>query len=370
MDVSDIGAELWAVIHHLFSSRNETAFAELCLRTGLPYAAEDHALQPITLLNLRSTKWYETMKERYHKQMEVIQVQHRSRFEEAEEMAQMLYPKGCSLSDYAEAVNSCISMLTFTIPLPIVAGFLQRQDEARMNGTSFSVTGAELVHDMRSIVQESVFPQRWWAGVKGASAVRATRVGVQLRPSPIIAIEYEHSSGLHKGRCRCRRIHLPPSVLEVNHPIGTVSRRLANSHGALLTETAFQKLILDMQRLEQRRRDDTASVDVAAATPPSSSPPPAAQQAAAPPLTASRSRAVDEPQEADLGLLYRDPEAALNNVDLNHADDDTVKEFKEVMDIKFNEHVLKPGDEGYEYDKRVAVQPTQKSDWDDSDDEF
>lgn len=70
------------------------------------------------------------------------------------------------------------------------------------------------------------------------------------------------------------------------------------------------------------------------------------------------------PQEADIGLLYRDPEAAMRNVDLNKADDYTVKEFKAKMTEGFESNVVKPGDPGYKYDVRVETKTTGASEWD------
>lgn len=73
-------------------------------------------------------------------------------------------------------------------------------------------------------------------------------------------------------------------------------------------------------------------------------------------------------QKANVELLYTDPEAAMRNVDLNGADELTLQEFKDKMTEKFREAVLKPGDPGYEYDKRVEFKATKKSEWDSDDD--
>lgn len=70
-------------------------------------------------------------------------------------------------------------------------------------------------------------------------------------------------------------------------------------------------------------------------------------------------------QKADLGLLYRDPEKALKHVDLQDADDLTIKEYKKKMDDTFVKKILRPGDAGYVYDRRVDVKPVSKSEWDD-----
>ena len=72
--------------------------------------------------------------------------------------------------------------------------------------------------------------------------------------------------------------------------------------------------------------------------------------------------------KGDIGLLYRDPEAAMRNVDLQDVDMATLDEYKARMDEQFAAKVLRPGQEGYEYDKRVDFKPTEASVWD-SDDE-
>lgn len=75
-------------------------------------------------------------------------------------------------------------------------------------------------------------------------------------------------------------------------------------------------------------------------------------------------------KKGTMKLLYTDPENALKDVDLQDADAVTLQEYKDKMNEKFKEKVLKPGDEGYEYDKRVEVgKPTARSEWDDSDDD-
>ena len=75
------------------------------------------------------------------------------------------------------------------------------------------------------------------------------------------------------------------------------------------------------------------------------------------------------PNKADIGLLYRDPEKALQNVDLQDADEFTLQEFKNKMTEKFSKRVVKPGDPDYVYDKRVEIKAEKASEWDDSDEE-
>lgn len=384
MNVSDIGADLWALVHHLYTNHGRKAFRELCLRTGTPISPEDAALGTVSMDRLKDTAWYHAICLRYQHQQDVIKVQHRSRFEEIEEMTQMLYPKGCSLSDYAEAVQSCVSMLTFTIPDSVITSFLQKQDELRAETTSYSVTGEELVDDMKLLVQESVFPRQWWrhaapVGSSSTAQVKVSRIGLRCQP-PEILVEYVSAS--EGDTKRCRRIHLPRSVLDMHQPVGPIARRLALAHGMLISETEFQRLLLDIQRIDQRQREEKAAAlgdsdspgmrdttKVSREVSPNTGAAELGTKASGPSESGKSTTHSKAPQAADLCLLYRDPEAALENVDLNHADDDTVKEFKDVMDIKFNENAIKPGDEGYVYDKRVAVNPSEKSEWDDDSDE-
>lgn len=363
MDASDIGVDLWALVHHLYAKNSINAFKELCLRTGVIEEGDNAFLESVPLSKLKETEWYKKVRDAFEKKQSVIKVQYRDRFEEVEEMTRMLYPQGCSLSEYAEAVQGCIGMLTFTISSNVVSSFLTRKDEESNQRTSYTVSGDELVADMTSLVSESVLPRMWWSSDKKAgeaASIVTKRVGLRCHP-PEILVEYEVKRSSGSSTLRCRRIHLPPAILAPNHPVSSVARKLTHSHGMLLSDTEFQRLILDLQRLEQRLVDEKRA----------SPPPPNPAETPSKSETKPRSSpAISQtPQEADLCLLYRDPDAALVNVDLNHADDDTVKEFKNVMDIKFNENVLKPGDPGYVYDRRVAVKPVTKSEWDSSDDD-
>lgn len=95
--------------------------------------------------------------------------------------------------------------------------------------------------------------------------------------------------------------------------------------------------------------------------------PATAKTTSSPTVTSSSSSTSTKFQKASIAKLYTDPENALKDVDLQDADDVTVQEYKDKMDERFKEKLLRPGDEGYEYDKRVEVNPTEKSEWDDDD---
>ena len=56
--------------------------------------------------------------------------------------------------------------------------------------------------------------------------------------------------------------------------------------------------------------------------------------------------------------------------DLNKASDEVLQQAKARMDVDFNSKRLKPGDNGYEWNKEVDFEPpTGVSEWDDDDDE-
>jgi hypothetical protein len=84
--------------------------------------------------------------------------------------------------------------------------------------------------------------------------------------------------------------------------------------------------------------------------------------------TTANSKKNNSFQKASIAKLYTDPENALKDVDLQDADEVTVQEYKDKMTEKFNANVIKPGDPGYVYDKRVEANPTEKSEWDSDDD--
>lgn len=408
---SDLGSDLWALIYHLYSKHGPlNGFYELCLRTSASYVDDDRALEPVTLSKLKQTSWYRDTVAQYTAICKQLKEQYKDRISELTSVVTSMYPDGCSLSDYSIAVEDCLSLLSFTIPASAVSRFLEINCDIREKSDPCKVSAEELLSDTVELMQKSLIPPFWWRTAyfdsKGKTSnstaphssvkIRPTRVGLLCQP-PTIIIEYASSrftiprNGNEKS-LRCRRIHLPDMIRESHFPIATTARRLAASHGSFLTESSFQNLLLQIQKMMNQELDDTkieretrknslgsndddASppqqhlLDVHGGFPSSSSDLPDKEKTSKSENDISwQEKYRDTPQEADLCLLYRDPEAALTNVNLNQADDETLKEYKEVMDIKFKEKVLKPGDVGYIYDKRVEVNPTAKSEWDDDSD--
>lgn len=60
------------------------------------------------------------------------------------------------------------------------------------------------------------------------------------------------------------------------------------------------------------------------------------------------------------------------NQDLNKLDDEQLAKKKKVMSSSFEKNQLKPGDPGYEYDKQVEFDTSEKVEagWDSPDDDF
>lgn len=62
------------------------------------------------------------------------------------------------------------------------------------------------------------------------------------------------------------------------------------------------------------------------------------------------------------------PQAAaqLPQADYNRVSEAQLKQVKQKMDQVFEKNIIRPGEEGYEYDKRVEFHAAQEtSDWDD-----
>lgn len=374
----DLGAELWALVYHLFAKYKHNcalAVRELGLRTHHEIDSSNATLYSDLPEGLKESAWYTDMCAAYATLKSRLQEKHAADVAEAQDLVLSLYPDGCNVSEYADAVRTSAAVLPCTVPSDVIEHFINKKGlEFHAQGVHV-VTGEMLVHD---VIQQLMFnvliPRQWWCA-ESSSIAHVRRVGIKGAP-PTLLIEYERPAGV----LHVRRIHLCPHLRE-NTPTAQLARRLATTHASLLTEAQFQSLLIRCQRL---MRQSPATPSPLAAT---TSPLPAVGLNAAPavpaaPLsaTASFSAATTtsadaaagrsaKPQKADLGLLYRDPDAALQNVDLNDADDVTLREFKEVMNEKFNENVVKPGDPGYVYDKRLEVtMPVVKSEWDDDSD--
>ncbi|KPA76858.1 hypothetical protein ABB37_07654 [Leptomonas pyrrhocoris] len=368
---NDLGAELWALVYHLFAKYKDNctlAVRELGLRTHHEFESGSSALFPRSPADVKRSVWYADMSAAYSALREDLHQTHLADVTEATDLVLSLYPDGCNVSEYAEAVRTSAAVLPCTVPSDMIDFFVSKKgDEFKADGVHV-VAGEALAKDViEGLMFSALLPRQWWCA-RFAAVARARRVGVKGSP-PTLFIEYERPPGV----VHVRRIHLG-SHLRENTPTVHLARRLATTHESLLSEAQFQSLLLRCQRL-MRHSPATASPATTR-----SSPLPAATVSAAPMQQPATSPAATEssdgdrakstkPQKADLGLLYRDPDAALQNVDLNDADDVTLREFKEVMNEGFNKNVIKPGDPGYVYDKRLEVtKSAQQSEWDDDSD--
>lgn len=196
---------------------------------------------------------------------------------------------------------------------------------------------------------------RWWETDGGASArAVATKIGFARDP-PSLVLQYVGSGGARRHRV----VHLEED-LDANdnaEAVDALVRRLVQSHGALVGTEQLRTAVLRLQRLMKSGKAAAKAWQRGGGVPTA-----AAASAALTPA------ALQKAQKADVGLLYRDREAALKDVDLQDADALTVKEFKKAMDQDFKANAVAPGDARYAYDKRVEVRPSAKSEWDTDDD--
>ncbi|KAK7197278.1 CEP19-like protein [Novymonas esmeraldas] len=366
MAADDIGAELWALVYHLFHKYRRDprkAAQELALRTHTEWAAAPNAPPPQTARGVVHSRWYEELRQRYAALLASLRATHQRDIADATEMVSSLYPEGCNVSEYAEALRTSAAVLPCLVPSAMIDHLVhKRGGELHAQGVH-ELSCNELVFDViEGLLMRVLTPRQWWCQA-APSIARATRTGIRAAP-PTLYIEYERPPGVP----RVRRIDLG-AVLRPNTPTAQLARRLAATHEALLSESQFQTLLIRCQRLQEQ---SPLSPPAPAPLPNSAPVPTTTTRALPPPLESSPGPApiarVGKAQKADLGLLYRDPDAALANVDLNDADEVTLQEFKDVMNEKFKANVVKPGDAGYVYDKRVEVtRPAQSSEWDDDD---
>lgn len=367
----DLGAELWALVFHLFAKYKDNcalAVRELGLRTHHDFDSGGDAASPCTPAEVRGSGWYRDMCASYAALKESLHAKHQADVAEARDLMMSLYPDGCNVSEYADAVRTSAAVLPCTVSSDMIDYFISKKgDEFHAQGIH-TITGEMLVaHVIEELMFSVLIPRQWWCS-RSASVARVRRVGIKGNP-PTLLIEYERPTGV----LHVRRVHLAAHLRE-HMPTAQLARRLAATHEALLTESQFQSLLIRCQRLMSQPPATATSITASHSPLPASvvTAVAAGTTPASPLSTTPSSEGVaknTKPQKADLGLLYRDPDAALQNVDLNDADDVTLREFKEVMSEKFNEHVIKPGDPGYVYDKRLEVaKPVQQSDWDDDSD--
>ncbi|GET91751.1 hypothetical protein, conserved [Leishmania tarentolae] len=366
MAVDDMGAELWALVHHLFRKYRRDprkAVQELALRTHAEWSSEPGAPLPTIALNVKESPWYHEVCSRHASLLGELHTKHQHDIAEAQELVSSLYPDGCNLSEYAEAIRTSAALLPCLVPSDSIDHLIEKRGSDFQEKGLHEVSREELVDDViEGLMIAALTPRQWWC--RGANSVaRATKTGIQRDP-PTLYIEYERPAGV----VHVRRIHLQNN-LRPDMPTAQLARRLAKTHEALLSEAQFQSLLIRCQRLQGKSSLSPAATELPTVTAAPTSIEelqPTIANTPSPDVPIARSK---KAQKADVGLLFRDPDAALENVDLNDADDVTLQEFKEVMNERFKAKVVKPGDPGYVYDKRVDVpKPTHSSEWDDDSD--
>lgn len=74
----------------------------------------------------------------------------------------------------------------------------------------------------------------------------------------------------------------------------------------------------------------------------------------------SSQNATPQPPNSTNSNLKVDPKSVLSGIpeDLNNLDDQELKKVKSKMDVLFQQNQKKPGDPGYQYDKRVILSNT------------
>ncbi|KAG5494975.1 hypothetical protein JKF63_02027 [Porcisia hertigi] len=365
MAADDMGAELWALVHHLFQKYHHSpqkAVQELAVRTHAEWYSEPGQPLPRVAPDITQSRWYQDMCSRYASVMGDLRAKHQRDIADVRELVSSLYPEGCNVSEYAEALRTSVTVFPCLVSSDYIDHLVQKRGAEFDEKGLHEVSGKELVSDViEGLLIKTLTPRQWWCREQN-SVVRVTKTGIRSNP-PTLYIEYERPAGVP----HVRSIHLSAN-LRPGMPTAQLARRLASTHEAFLSEAQFQSLLIRCQRLlEQSAVAATLHSTTGSLTPTfTAAPPPTMMDAPSPSTHTARK---GEPQKADLSLLYRNPDAALENVDLNDADDITLREFKEVMNERFNANVVKPGDPGYVYDKRVEVsKPVQSSEWDDDSD--
>ncbi|CCW63036.1 unnamed protein product [Phytomonas sp. EM1] len=374
MDFSELGLNLSVLVHHLFQKHlhdSRKAFYEITLRTGSACSEQDLQLVQ-SIHELRKTDWFQEMATRYCAMLDFVRDKNKATIQEMQDVINNLYPSGCTTSEFANAVETCTALIPYTIHTDQVLKFLDDQSDALHLNRIFELSAQDLTQRIvNDLLVKSMISPRWWredhATRRGAGeVVKVTKVALRLSPLEI-AIQYSRPP----WTMRSRKIHLE-SVLSLEGPTTHIARRLAKSHDSLLDEKVFQRLLTKLQhlaaqleRVQEKSKGAVSGVtdafDALESVPPALPAKMESSDSLVPNSTMNQ-----KPQKADLGLLYRDPNEALHNVDLNDADELTTNEFKEFMNKEFQKVAIKPGDPGYTYDKRVEVNPTKESTWDDS----
>lgn len=341
----DSGAGLLSLGSHLFTvvagvakkhSRSPSqALAELCLITN------SHDATSIDAWFEEVTSRYAEAKLHYFRDSASLTALH-----DVEEVLESILPNGCtSVNELPEAFVSIMNLVDYeSLQEASVLAFGRAISTLPSSQRIVWSTKAIAHAFVKGPLADSLVPAGWWHEDK-AIVIEVNRVALRVLP-PTILIEY----ALPKGRgLRHRRVHLD-GVFRESGSVMVLAKKVHHSVAFLgLTVDDLQRYLTRLQKLA--RGEDADASDVA---PPTRAPPTSDEK----PTAAVK---------ADIGLLYRDPAAALKNVDLQDADDVVVQEYKNKMDEEFLAKKLKPGDPGYKYDVRKNFNPVAKSEWDDDD---
>lgn len=384
--MESIGGDLFLLVQHLYRKTGNAsdALVELSFRTRERMEKADVMMAP-TAKEIAYTRWFGAVKNRFKILREDL-LANREECKEAEEVMLSLYGSGCSVANLVDVFSSAASLVSFPLKDQLVTEVATQRAAALSSKNIKQLNAKDLVKEFLSgPVLSSLIPERWWENQSDANKrnlVTLRAVGMRLRPTRLV-LEYTRSDTESTHKVRHRTIKLDSSFSSTC-PVMPFAKKLAATHGALLSESDLVRYLMRLQRVMKEEEanqknpksnklndsygsDDFSDDEAIQKAKQAYLPKPQQQQQPAP---ASAAVSSGGPNKADLGLLYRDPEAALNNVDLQDADDVTVKEFKAKMSEKFEANVLKPGDPGYQYDKRLNVpKATKKSDWDSDDDE-
>jgi hypothetical protein len=326
-----------------------------------------------------SDEWFAAMQDRVSKHRQVVLASDSGRdaVGQVRAIVQSILRNGCRAEDIVEQATTVASMLT-------VEGLSSSLVDTHANAFARQVAshGAPRVssHEFERFFCEGpvadVFLAFGWWFQDRPLALKRRKIALRAIP-PTILIQYElpRKAG-GQSIVRHRTLHLDTQFRETGSvvPLARTLYRQCACFG--LSESDLQRYLTKLQALaraaQAEAEDDLdPAVRAYAAGAPSISQLLPTMASGETPSSLSASGASGKggkgPQKADLGLLYRDPAKALENVDLQDADDVVVQEFKNKMDENFKP--LRPGDPGYQYDKRVTVKATAKSEWDDSEDD-
>lgn len=178
------------------------------------------------------------------------------------------------------------------------------------------------------------------------------KLGLTFKPPSLTVVYAAH------GTTKLRRRNIPVRGLRAESEPADVARRLAQAHADLLAPALVPTAQLEklMQRLVSSVAERALTSGQSLA--PQRQVAPASQGSAAVPAWGGSGASPP-------------PAAVAPDANLNALDTDELNAVKATMDVAFRARQLKPGDAGYEYDKRVDFgRPVAQSEWDDELEDF